>query len=162
MIKDAVKRIARTLGVEIVRTERLNQLEEIEADTASLFNRRSSVLGGHSNAQLYQDIIVLLATDFKQDGFFVEFGAANGIDLSNTYLLEKQYNWKGILAEPGKAWHDALSRNRDVHVDFSCVWRKSNEILTFNMVDSAEFSTISEFSDGDHHAQNQDQGFAAI
>jgi hypothetical protein len=49
-----------------------------------------------SKAQLRQDIFVLNELNFKRDGYFVEFGATNGVDLSNTYLLEKGYNWKGI------------------------------------------------------------------
>ena len=40
-------------------------------------------------------------------GFFVEFGATNGIDLSNSYLLQSKYYWTGILAEPARCWRDA-------------------------------------------------------
>ena len=34
------------------------------------------------------------------NGFFVELGANNGIDQSNTQYFEKYRNWKGILVEP--------------------------------------------------------------
>lgn len=111
-----------------------------------------------SKAQLKQDIFVLLETDFKQNGYFVEFGATNGVDLSNTYLLEKEYNWKGILAEPAKIWQQDLCKNRSAHIDFGCVWNKSNEILSFNMTDMAEFSTIASFSDRDKHARKRQSG----
>ena len=53
-----------------------------------------------SRSQLRQDIFVLCTLDFKRNGFFVEFGATNGVDLSNSYLLETEFNWTGILAEP--------------------------------------------------------------
>src|SRR5436189_1252600 len=53
-----------------------------------------------SHAQLFQDLFVLETVKEKRDGFFVEFGATNGVDLSNTALLERDYGWKGILAEP--------------------------------------------------------------
>ena len=65
-----------------------------------------------SKSQLRQDLFVLGVTNFKQNGFFCEFGATNGVDLSNTYLLEKEFNWSGILAEPAKIWHSDLQRNR--------------------------------------------------
>src|ERR1017187_1984592 len=51
-----------------------------------------------SKSQLRQDLMVLSELDFKRGGYFVEFGATNGVTLSNTYLLEKEYGWTGILA----------------------------------------------------------------
>ena len=33
-------------------------------------------------------------------GFFVEFGAGNGVHFSNTYWLEKDLKWTGLLCEP--------------------------------------------------------------
>ena len=37
--------------------------------------------------------------NFKE-GFFIEAGAFNGVDQSNTYFLEKRKGWEGILIEP--------------------------------------------------------------
>ena len=55
---------------------------------------------GESKSQLWQDLFVLSELDFKRKVFFVEFGATNSIDLSNTYLLETDFEWVGILVEP--------------------------------------------------------------
>jgi len=51
----------------------------------------------YSKAQLHQDIFVLAEHDFKSFGYFLEFGATNGHDLSNTYLLETQFGWQALL-----------------------------------------------------------------
>ena len=64
---------------------------------------------------------MLSMLDFKKKGYFVEFGAQNGIDHSNSYLLEKKFGWKGILAEPSKGSQKKLIENRDSHIDFDCV-----------------------------------------
>ena len=53
-----------------------------------------------SYGQLKQDLLCLDYFDKKRDGYFVDIGAGNGRDLSNTYLLEKKYGWKGICVEP--------------------------------------------------------------
>ena len=47
-----------------------------------------------SYSQIGQDLEVLKFYNFKENGFFIEIGASDGISLSNTYLLEKNFNWK--------------------------------------------------------------------
>ena len=64
-----------------------------------------------SKSELRQDLFALSEVGFKENGFFVEFGATNGIDLSNSYLLETEFGWDGILAEPAKKWHEKLIVN---------------------------------------------------
>ena len=61
-----------------------------------------------SFSQLQQDIEVLKYYDYKHNGYFVEIGASDGIELSNTYLLETEYNWKGICVEPIPERYDLL------------------------------------------------------
>ena len=53
-----------------------------------------------SKSQLRQDLNVLEHFNFKQNGYFIDIGASDGISLSNTFLLEKNYNWSGICIEP--------------------------------------------------------------
>jgi len=53
-----------------------------------------------SYSQFNQDLIVLKAFDFKKNGYFVDIGANDGISGSNSYLLEKEYDWNGICVEP--------------------------------------------------------------
>lgn len=108
-------------------------------------------LKNKSKSQMKQDLFVLLELDFLKNGFFVEFGATNGFDLSNTYLLEKEFGWNGILAEPAKYWHENLKANRNCHIETNCVWNKSNQVLNFSEPSMKELSTISDFNFSDHH-----------
>lgn len=111
-----------------------------------------------SKSQLKQDLFVLGCLNFKENGYFVEFGAANGVDLSNTYLLEKRFNWDGILAEPAKSSHDNIRANRAVHFETKCVWKESNVSLSFNETNATDLSTIDSFSSCDEHAQTRQSG----
>ena len=107
-----------------------------------------------SRAQLMQDIFVISELGAQRDsGFFVEFGAADGVALSNSWLLENRLGWRGILAEPAQCWHEKLKINRQCIIDTDCVWSRSNECLNFDQVKNPEFSTITDFSTADSHSQ---------
>ena len=112
----------------------------------------------NSKSQLGQDLFVLSQLGFKRNGFFVEFGATNGIDFSNTHLMETKFDWNGILAEPAKLWHSSLNKNRSASIEVDCVWKTSGETLLFNEVNDGnggELSTINSFSSSDHHYQTR-------
>jgi FkbM family methyltransferase len=94
----------------------------------------------------------------KRDGFFVEFGATDGVHLSNTHSLEKHLDWNGILAEPARCWHEHLPKNRSCVIDKRCVWDSSGQTLSFNEVESAELSTVGSLSNSDFHAVTREQG----
>jgi hypothetical protein len=53
-------------------------------------------------SQCFQDMFVLSMLDGKKNGFFVEIGAFHPYELSNTFLLEKNYNWSGISIDVNK------------------------------------------------------------
>ena len=86
-------------------------------------------------ADLRQDILALAVHGFKQGGFFVEFGALDGITGSNTYVLEQQYQWHGITAEAARVWHDQLRQNRNCITDTRAVSAHSGQQLTFKETD---------------------------
>lgn len=113
---------------------------------------------GDSKSQLRQDLFVLAQLGFKRDGYFVEFGATNGVGLSNTHILEKSFGWRGILAEPAKCWHSQLKANRSAIIETRCVWSVSGAVLKFNEVDDPELSTIAQFSSGDLHQKARESG----
>ena len=107
-------------------------------------------LKSKSRSQLRQDLFVIVELKGKKNGFFVEFGATNGIELSNTYLLETEFSWTGILAEPARVWERQLKINRpNASITTLCVWKDSNLSLIFNETNAGELSTIDSFSEKD-------------
>ena len=65
-----------------------------------------------SNSQLFQDLFVFYYSGFKKNGFFIEIGVGNGKDISNTLLLEKKKNWKGLLCEADSRMIKEIKINR--------------------------------------------------
>ena len=111
-----------------------------------------------SHSQLFQDLLALYLMREKSNGYFVEFGAADGIFLSNTYLLEKNFNWTGIVCEPAKSWESSLRANRSSIIDYRCVFHASGLKLPFLDVDNNELSTLQSYSQSDLHASNRTSG----
>ena len=173
MSSNIIKSLPNILGLEVARrstflrqSEALHQLtldyeritgmiERVKQNLELFLDLNNSELIPlvfESQSQLWQDLFVLHELKFKTDGYFVEFGAADGISLSNSYLLEKRFGWKGILAEPSTLWHSALRENRNAMIDTRCVWSQTGSVLEFTETQVPELSTISSFVSSDFHA----------
>lgn len=132
--------------------EVLHRLQQ-QVELASLMR-----FSGKSRAQLAQDVFVLAECGFKRGGFFVDFGATDGVSLSNTHLLEKEFGWRGIVAEPARCWHEALAANRSCIIERRCVWTTTGARLEFNETTTPELSTLAAFEDKDMHAAARREG----
>ncbi len=95
-----------------------------------------------AKGQLFQDLWALWVSGQKTGGYFVEFGAASGVQLSNTWLLEKKMAWTGVLAEPNPVFFRSLRENRDCTISTKCVYARTGERLEFVGTRSAEYSGI--------------------
>lgn len=79
-------------------------------------------------SQFFQDLFVLTALNFKNNGKFLEAGACDGIFASNTFVLEKFYNWSGILVEPNSHFLSDLKKNRNNHIFYGALNNKNIEV----------------------------------
>ena len=101
-------------------------------------------------SQLYQDAFASFIVGNKYEKTYLEFGATNGLDLSNSYLLENSFNWKGVLSEPSLQWHESLKKNRkNSEIITKCIWKESGKKLDFFMSEIGELSTLKDFIDSD-------------
>ena len=50
-------------------------------------------------SQVGQDKFVLESLNYKRNGVYVEIGAYHSTEISNTYVLEKDYGWTGVSFE---------------------------------------------------------------
>lgn len=175
-MKNVIQRILAKVGIKVLRLNNYIELIKTQDELIYVkdfsqfreflrdsqipveFARAALEYFPKSSAQLHQDLIALITTKFKTGGYFVEFGATDGIRFSNTYLLENTFGWTGILAEPGKSWHGQLAQNRLARIDTRCVWVNSGERLSFNETEVGELSTLDMFSSGDLHASSRVKG----
>ena len=123
------------LALVTFRSMGLMNLLMICIATLRFSNLKSVLMNlGNSHSQFYQDLMVLAFQNQKirpNEFFFVEFGATNGKDLSNSLLFERNFGSRGIVAEPAKIWHSELFANRNCTIVTDCVWSSSDLTLEF-------------------------------
>lgn len=103
-----------------------------------------------SVSQLGQDVWVLSKSDYKRDGYFVEFGATDGVLLSNTWLLEKSFGWRGLCAEPNPKFFEKLKSNRQCVVTNHCISGETGKTVEFVFADA--YGGSQEYANDDQHA----------
>ena len=103
-----------------------------------------------SKAQLFQDLFTLFIHNEKKNGTYLEFGATNGVELSNSFSLEKHFGWTGVLAEPSPQWHSELFKNRpNTKIITECIYTETGKKMDFFVSDRGVLSTLEEFKESD-------------
>jgi FkbM family methyltransferase len=65
-----------------------------------------------THAQNKEDFVLAQYFQERENAVFVDVGAHDGVQLSNTYLLEKELGWTGVCIEPHPHSFKALKKNR--------------------------------------------------
>ncbi len=115
-----------------------------------------------SKAQLFQDLWALWTADGKRGGYFVEFGAVDGVYLSNTLFLEREMGWTGLLAEPNPAFAESLRRERTCAISTDCVYSHSDLVIDFMATKKGEFSRIADIVPGDAYEERRNRRFSTV
>ena len=146
------------LSDELSLAQQRQQLFHVSpVDTSSVAEEGSLVwieaLKKKSVSQLGQDIWVLEKTGYKRNGYFVEFGATDGVLLSNTWLLEKEFGWQGICAEPNPKFFAKLKGNRQCTVSDQYIGRETGKRVEFILADA--YGSSQEYADDDAHSDKR-------
>lgn len=121
-------------------------------------NLRPSIVSLHGDnvqhrdkyfSQIGQDALVDRLLQSKRNGVFIESGAYNGVELSNTLFLEATRGWKGLLIEANPYLYAAIvkSSNRTCNVINACLSPTSRpDVLPFRLAGPIG-GLVSEFSE---------------
>ncbi len=84
----------------------------------------------------------------SRDGVYIDIGANDGISHSNTYALEKYFNWKGLLIEPLPRLLKHLINHRNEYNNYfinACVYNKTYMSTFMEVVGgTGEFSGVAD------------------
>ena len=125
--------------------------EDANLADVSQFLAFAAPLAPRASAEFFQDLWALWEAGGKRDGFFVEFGAADGKSKSNTFFLEMEMNWKGVVAEPHPAFMNLVRRHRSCVVSDKCVYSRSGERIEFLATQVGELGRIAFIDPQDDH-----------
>lgn len=89
----------------------------------------------HYKSQYNQDKIIDDLVDKHTNGVFVEVGAYDGVDISNTFFFEKIRDWKGLVIEPIPSKHEQLVQNRWCYRYKGCAYSCDSVQLPFMHID---------------------------
>jgi FkbM family methyltransferase len=167
--KSYIRMLINLIGVDIHKKNSVNYLikrlqdkKDFNFELLTLLPNMDSVLLidylRTSKSQNGQDLFALLTNEFKYEGCFIEVGATNGVALSNTFLLEKKFNWTGLVVEPAKIWHKELFENRNCSISTKCVFNTSGAEIIFNETKKRSLSTIDRFSNSDEWSESRVDG----
>jgi FkbM family methyltransferase len=161
MLKRAIRKALRTRGKDLASISELEFYRSIDSSSmlySQLAQGQRELIAPflpYSKSQIAQDLFALAFSETSSPKFFVEFGATDGVTLSNTWLLENKLGWSGILAEPARHWHELLAQNRSCHIDKRCVAKTSG--LKYQFLEVASGGTTSpELSSIEKYATNGD------
>ncbi len=125
-----------------------------QEDATSGLEDRGRDIETHAMSQLGQDLWVVEQTGGLRGGYFVEFGATDGVMLSNSLLLEREFGWTGLCAEPNPKFFRQLVVNRRCKVLPACIGSVTGERVKFITADA--YGSMMEFVGSDSHADKRE------
>jgi hypothetical protein len=84
-----------------------------------------------SKSQVFQDLFAYFFSNCKKKGTFIEIGGGDGFYLSNTYMLEKKFGWRGVICEPDNRFHSKIIATRKCFLERRPVDQSSNKKIYF-------------------------------
>jgi len=110
----------------------------------------------YSKSEIDQELIAFLLVG--PNGYFVEFGACDGMLGSNSYFLEKTQGWKGVLSEPIPYWYNQIRESRSADAYPFAIAGFTQEKAEFVEPTSRGLSTLRGYENSDRHSSLRADG----
>ena len=159
-LRSSLRKVFSFFNLGLVKNKDLANLQQIFIDYTCLLNKlkffllfekklnetKSELFSNinflvESKSQNGQDLFALLSNDFKKGGVFIEFGAYDGVIFSNTYLLEKQFGWNGILIDPIPSHFESMKINRKCKLIHGAITVEKQDSVLIEELPASDLST---------------------
>jgi len=167
LVRSYLRKVFQIFNLGLIKKKDLNNLQNIYIEHISLINKldfyfelrnklstnldisitdtlKDSKILYESKSETGQGFFALAANKFKTEGTFLEFGGYDGVNFSNTYLLEKRFGWTGVLIDPIPSHYESMKLNRKCKSIHAAV-TAANE--SFVNITESPASNLSKLSD---------------
>ena len=79
-------------------------------------------------SQNQQDLHVIEHYKNMWGGYFLDIGGCFARYDNNTYLLEKDYGWRGVIVEPQTRYHREIEQERKSSLEKRAIWKEECEV----------------------------------
>lgn len=112
--------------------EQKGQVAENGWKSVDIFYGERNLRTKGRRSQCKQDDLVAAVLKNVKNGYFLDLAANEAVNLSNTYLLEKNFDWTGICVEPNPRYWPDLA-HRKCHVAAAVVAKERMQKVKFRM-----------------------------
>lgn len=98
----------------------------------------------------------------KRDGYFVDLACADGVTINNTFFLEKNLGWTGLLVEPNPDFRKSVVENRTSTLIDKVVSSRTGEILKFRVDNGMLGGVVSSEADNNFETRGNELKKAKI
>ncbi len=111
-----------------------------------------------THSQIEQERWALAMCLGRRGGRFAEIGAFDGVLHANTFCLERDHGWGGVLVEPNPLLFAKLAGSRSSACLRKAVHREGGQSLAF--VASQEIGTLADYAESDAYAEHRRQAIS--
>ena len=97
-----------------------------------------------------------------KSGFFVDLACSDGMNINNTYFLEKHLNWTGLLFEPNPCYKENIDKHRTSKLITNCVTDKAGDTVRFRIDNGMLGGIVSEETDNSEAVRGSELNHAEI
>jgi len=95
------------------------------------------------------------------NGYFIEIGAHDGVNNSNTLHYEKYKKWKGILIEPSFSYAHLKKNRSKINKFFNCGCIEFNGIKETTLLNSGDYSICKNIVNAEYFSWHSNKQFLA-
>lgn len=92
----------------------------------------------------------------KRNGFFVDLACADGVNINNSYFLEKHLGWNGLLFEPNPGYKESIKAHRTSQLVTECVTDVPNETVRFRIDNGMLGGIVSDDTDNNQSVRGEE------